>query len=314
MKRLAFAILLVACSRPRVVPASVDATVPDVVAEPVPVEAPSPMPETRLLGHYETEYDVIDKLRTRAQNIEAAAKKLDVELGAGEIWSFNDTVGIRDEANGFLSAPVIFMGRLTDDIGGGVCQVASTVHAAARFAKLQIVDRRPHSRISKYISPGLDATVAYPPECKEDPKCDKVDLKIQNAYTSAVKLSVTATVEGTKGIVKASFWGIESAYSAKYTFNKITTEEASKKLFVRVGTHRSANYRKQVQSSQSGYFVRSKIEYASVEGGGADPLSYVSYIWTSRYAPVDEVWEVGLNFDADAGLPWEPRIVDAGAE
>jgi vancomycin resistance protein YoaR len=67
---------------------------------------------------------------------------------------------------------VIDGGEIVDGMGGGVCQVASTLHAAALNAGLEVVDQRPHSRPSTYIALGLDATVVYP----------DIDLVIANPY------------------------------------------------------------------------------------------------------------------------------------
>ena len=80
----------------------------------------------------------------------------------GEIFDFNEVVGPRDEANGYKVAPVIAEGELVDGIGGGTCQISGTLHGAAFFAGLEIVERYPHTRPSSYIKMGLDATVVYP--------------------------------------------------------------------------------------------------------------------------------------------------------
>src|SRR5690606_221451 len=73
---------------------------------------------------------------------------------------------------GFGWAPVILDGELEPGVGGGICQVASTLHAAAVHALLEVVERRSHSRPSGYVSLGLDATVIY----------GEQDLVIKNPY------------------------------------------------------------------------------------------------------------------------------------
>ncbi len=109
----------------------------------------------------------------RAGNIEQAAKKLDgVVLAAGEVVSFNEIVGARTEENGFFKAPEIYKGEMVQGVGGGTCQVASTLHAAAFFGGLDVVERYPHSRPSGYIRMGLDATVSWP----------TVDLRLRNPW------------------------------------------------------------------------------------------------------------------------------------
>jgi len=109
----------------------------------------------------------------RAGNIENAASKLDgLVLEPGQLVSFNEVVGERSEANGFKVAWEIFKGEMRPGVGGGTCQVASTLHAAAFFGGLEILERLPHSRPSAYIPMGLDSTVVYP----------VVDLKMKNPH------------------------------------------------------------------------------------------------------------------------------------
>ena len=311
MRKISLVILLCACSKPRDLPTPInmpDAGPTDALesSAPVPVEVPPPPDPTKLLGAYSTDYEVGGKMKTRAANIALAATKLSVEIGAGEVFSFNDTVGPRDESDGFSKAPVILQGIMVEDIGGGVCQVASTVHAAALHSKLQIVERRPHSRISKYIAPGLDATVVYPSDCKTDPKCDRVNLKIRNPYGRSVGLKVMTFTGTRKGKVEAQFYGFESTVEVKYGYSKKEVEdaEAPKQVFFRSKEYRSATYKKKVQEGQLSYLVRSSLTYTEA---GKEP---VKIFWLSKYPTVDEAWEIGKEYDVDAGLPWAP--VDAG--
>jgi len=121
----------------------------------------------------------------RARNIDTAAARLDgVVLLPHELFSFNAVVGPRTVENGFSKGWEIFKGEMVEGIGGGTCQVASTFHAAAFLAGLDIIERLPHSRPSAYITMGLDATVVYP----------VVDLKMRNPYDFPVV--VHSHVEG----------------------------------------------------------------------------------------------------------------------
>jgi vancomycin resistance protein YoaR len=110
----------------------------------------------------------------RGKNIARAAGKLDgIVLAPGELVSFNEVVGARSEQNGFHRAPEIYKGEMVQGVGGGTCQVSSTLHAAAFSAGLDVVERYPHSRPSDYIGLGLDSTVSWP----------TVDLKLRNPWT-----------------------------------------------------------------------------------------------------------------------------------
>lgn len=97
----------------------------------------------------------------RGKNIHIAAEALDQKLiQPGEEFSFNNTVGGRIASAGYLDAPVIIDGKIEQDIGGGVCQVSSTLYDATLLAGLTPTARTAHFYPSAYVPAGLDATVA----------------------------------------------------------------------------------------------------------------------------------------------------------
>jgi vancomycin resistance protein YoaR len=133
-------------------------------------------------GFYETPYSRQKKDEDRTHNVRLGASLLDGQvLLPGKTFSLNEALGDRTEARGFRFAPVIAGGTLVEGMGGGTCQVASTLHAAAFFAGLIIEERQPHSRPSAYIKMGLDATVVYP----------SVDLKLRNPFEYPVVIHYT---------------------------------------------------------------------------------------------------------------------------
>lgn len=110
-------------------------------------------------------------LAGRAENIRLAASRFDgVLLKPGETLSFSQQLGPVTEQAGFKDAIVILDGQFTPGIGGGVCQVSSTLYNAALHTDLQVVERRNHSLPVHYLPPGLDATIAD----------DYIDLKLRN--------------------------------------------------------------------------------------------------------------------------------------
>jgi vancomycin resistance protein YoaR len=116
----------------------------------------------RVLAEFETRYSRGSLTADRTHNLKVAAQKIDgYVLQPGETFDFNATVGDRTVTNGFRPAPVIADGELVEGMGGGTCQIASTLHAAVYFAGLPVTTRFPHSRPSYYIKLGLDATVVY---------------------------------------------------------------------------------------------------------------------------------------------------------
>ncbi len=97
----------------------------------------------------------------RKQNIKLATDKISgTILNNGEEFSFNKVVGKRTEENGFYSAPVIEYGEFTDGVGGGVCQVSTTLYNCALLSGLTITKRQAHSLVPSYIEPSFDAMVS----------------------------------------------------------------------------------------------------------------------------------------------------------
>ncbi|MGI6704625.1 MAG: VanW family protein [Clostridia bacterium] len=112
-----------------------------------------------LWGQFHTVFNTAAK--ERSKNIEISAGAVEgILLKPGEVFSFNAVTGLRIAENGYLEAPVIVNGELTPGIGGGVCQVSSTLYNAALLANLEIVERHNHTIPSVYVTMGLDATVA----------------------------------------------------------------------------------------------------------------------------------------------------------
>ncbi|MFC5401704.1 VanW family protein [Cohnella soli] len=97
----------------------------------------------------------------RSHNVTAAAKALnDTLLAPGEVFEYGKIVAKAEKEYGYKEAPVISKGKLTPGIGGGICQVSSTLYNAALLVGLDIVERRNHSLVVHYLPKGLDATFA----------------------------------------------------------------------------------------------------------------------------------------------------------
>lgn len=156
-----------------------------------------------VLGTWETHYSSVGVDSDRAYNLKVGADKLNGHiLKPGEVFSFNAVVGDRTEREGYRVAPVIQGGELVDGLAGGMCQIASTLHAASFFAGLEIVRSTPHSRPSAYIPMGLDATVVWP----------YVDLKLKNPYDFPVVLHYTVN----QGTVKVEILGKKRPHNVAY--------------------------------------------------------------------------------------------------
>lgn len=112
----------------------------------------------------------------RAHNISLAAKKIDgYVLNPGETFSFNEVVGKRTRENGFKDAKVILNGEFTDGVGGGTCQVSTTLYNCALLSDMQIITVNQHSLPVSYVAPSFDAMVS-----------DSADLKFKNTSQAPV--------------------------------------------------------------------------------------------------------------------------------
>jgi vancomycin resistance protein YoaR len=115
---------------------------------------------TGLVGSYETSFT---GTANRIHNVQLVAKLIDNKFVApGAVFSFNKTTGQRDSKKGFLTAPVIMNGEVTEGLGGGVCQVSTTTFNAAFEAGLDILERTNHALYISHYPLGRDATVNWP--------------------------------------------------------------------------------------------------------------------------------------------------------
>ncbi|MDE5414446.1 VanW family protein [Alkalihalobacterium chitinilyticum] len=141
------------------------------------------------VGQYVTYFNKFNK--QRAHNISLAVDAINnYVVFPGETFSFNQVVGNRTVEKGYLPAPIIVRGELTDGIGGGICQVSSTLFNAVDKVGVEIVQRYSHSRRVRYVPPGRDATVSwYGP-----------DFKFKNNYTQP--LLIQARLYGGSVIIR----------------------------------------------------------------------------------------------------------------
>ena len=128
---------------------------------------------TGLLSAFSTTFNRSDENRSR--NIEIASQALSgVLVKQGEVFSFNDRVGLRTPENGYLHAMTLTSTGPVMDWGGGVCQVSTTLYNAALLADFNVVERSTHFDPPAYVPLGQDATVAD----------GQIDLKMKNMRAS----------------------------------------------------------------------------------------------------------------------------------
>lgn len=112
-----------------------------------------------VLCEYQTEHTKDERRNT---NLTLACEAINgTILDPGEEFDFNTVVGKRTTEKGYRSAAAYSSGKTVQTIGGGVCQVSSTIYYCCLIADLEIINRLPHSYISSYMPPGMDATVSW---------------------------------------------------------------------------------------------------------------------------------------------------------
>lgn len=113
-----------------------------------------------LLSTFSTNYAASN--RNRTTNLMLAANKINgTVLMPGETFSYNKVVGARTIAAGYKEAPIYVQGRVEDGLGGGICQITSTLYNAVVYANLEVTQRTNHQFVPSYVTASRDATVVY---------------------------------------------------------------------------------------------------------------------------------------------------------
>lgn len=146
------------------------------------------------LAEYSTWYNSGDKSRTA--NLKAAVSKIDnIAIPKNRVFSFNQTVGKRTVTAGYEQAKVISNGEFVDGLGGGVCQVSSTIFECILRANMDIVYRTNHTLAISYVPMGGDATVQW----------NSKDFQFKNTTGTDVRLSMKCE----NGKLICTVWGKE---------------------------------------------------------------------------------------------------------
>lgn len=146
-----------------------------------------------LLSTYSTKYSTRDKDRTT--NLQLAANKINgTVLMPGEIFSYNQVVGERTIAAGYKEAPIYVSGEVVDGLGGGICQITSTLYNAVLYANLGIVSRSNHQFVPSYVTASRDATVVY----------GAIDFKFKNTRDYPIKITCSVS----NGIATFNIYGL----------------------------------------------------------------------------------------------------------
>lgn len=222
----------------------------------------------------------------RTENLRLACQAINgTILNPGEVFSFNDVVGERTDKKGYLPATVfVDGGASTEELGGGVCQVASTIYLATLYLDLEQVHREPHMYVVSYVPYGMDATVYW----------GSIDYQFKNTLDYPIKIQ--ANIDG--GTVNITFWGaekldftVEMSYTILETYPWTTVEELDES--------KPVGYRELVESPYTGYKVAS---YKTIYDLDGKQLSNALEA-TSTYTKRDQKYIVGPTEE----IPEEPE-------
>ena len=226
---------------------------------------------TSILGSFTTYFDGSNT--SRAHNIHLASQKIQTFIPTGGIFSFNQVVGERTPEAGYDDAPVFMGGRLVPGIGGGICQVSSTLFNTALLSGMDIVERDTHFAPVSYIPVGLDATVAW----------GYIDFQFKNPYSHPIYV----IAEEGAGYVTITILGAKEDVPQSVTITKGREQKIPNKKVEKIDDT-----------------VKEKtIEEAGHEGISVDTTRTIvygdgrssTYTFNSYYEPVDRVVVTGPN-------------------
>lgn len=169
---------------------ALDYTYPDVTVDDLGRDA---FPD--LLASFSTKYPQSN--RDRTTNLRLAASKIDGKVVMpGDIFSYNRVVGKRTTAAGYKNAAIYSNGDVVDGLGGGICQISTTLYNAAIAANMEIEMRRNHMFVPSYIDAGRDATVVWGSQ----------DFQFKNRRSYPVKIEASVS----DGIANVKLYGLRT--------------------------------------------------------------------------------------------------------
>lgn len=169
-----------------------------------------------LLSTYSTKYSASAVDRTT--NLKLAASKINgTVLMPGETFSYNKVVGERTIAAGYKEAPIYVSGKVVDGVGGGICQITTTLYNAVVYANLEIVERTNHQFVPSYAPASRDATVVY----------GAIDFKFKNNRDYPIKLVCSVS----NGIANFQIFGLKSDNDYEVEISNRVTSTTSNAIY-----------------------------------------------------------------------------------
>jgi vancomycin resistance protein YoaR len=228
-----------------------------------------------ILGSFSTEY--ADSAEGRAANLANGARLLNnTLLYPGETFSAYEHLSPFTSKNGYYVAGAYSKGKVIDSVGGGACQVTTTLYNAALEAELEIVERQAHSMTISYVDLSRDAAIAGTYK----------DLKFKN--NTDVPILIQAYTKGRK--ITFNIWGHETrdTVNRRIEFEtRVLSETAPPPDVVEKDPTKPVTYKKVTQSAHTGYRTELyKIVYENDVEVSRTLVNKSSYIAAPRYITV----------------------------
>lgn len=227
-----------------------------------------------VLGTFTTNYS--SSSNSRASNLANAARLMDgAVIYPGEVYSAGAAMSPISQANGYSMAATYQSGQVVDDVGGGVCQVSTTLYNAVLKAELEVVERSNHSMIVGYVEPAMDAAISGGGAGKDLKFKNNTDVPVYlEAYTEGRKITFTLYGEETRDLKNRKVEYVsETLERIPPGPDKITKDPT-----------KPESYRKVEQSSHTGYKARLwKVVYENGKEVSREQVNYSYYTPSPRY-------------------------------
>ena len=248
----------------------------------IPLNVTSPQVTTSDIGNeafpdqlstYYTTYSTNNV--NRSTNIRLASDKVNgTVVMPGEVFSYNATVGQRTSAAGFMPAPVYSGGEVTTGLGGGICQVSSTLYNAVLLANLEIEERQNHGFNPGYVPVGRDATVSW----------GAPDFKFRNTRNYPIKI----VCDGSGGTINVDILGLKEKDEYDIDIESYVTSWIAYSTITRNDPNLEPGETKVIQSGSSGCrSVAYRVFYKDGEEIDRELLSQ------DTYSPHNKIVAVG---------------------
>lgn len=239
-----------------------------------------------LLATFSTKYDASNK--ARSTNLSLASEKIDgTVIMPEETFSYNKVVGERTIAAGYKEAKVYENGKVVDGLGGGICQISSTLYNTVILANLEIVSRRNHQFTTSYVEAGRDATVVY----------GSTDFEFRNTRNYPVKLKCSVK----NGIAQIDLYGLKEDVEYEIEIQPSILEIIEPKTTYQEDSTLESGKEKIIQKGSKGYkTVTYKIFYLDGKIVKKEILS------KDTYNPMERIIKKGIKEQAKSAVVESP--------